>query len=509
MADVGPSASSYPCNGSCGRRGTALRVAFEAKLQGTVDDLGDPRALTGRRVEFWRGQLVRASLLYADIVFAIAVWWLATAVRNLLLGAASSEPTLVVIVAGMMGWLALRYAIGLYPGYALSPVEELRRQVYAVLVAASVSIMFAFFLQIGGLVSRLVLLMGFTGILVLGPLVRYGAKWVLSKSELWGKPVVILGSGERGRRLARAMKGEWGLGLRPAALFDGYEKSTVDRELSEAVELAREHGVDTIMLVIPPEEREHLGRISNLASYSFRRVIVIPDLEGVINSAVAVRDISGNFGVEIKHNLLDPSIRRMKRVLDLGLACAVGLVALPLLALLTLLVWSDSGRPVFYRDRRMGKDGKAFACLKFRTMVPDAETVLQECLREDDALRDEYRRYHKLRHDPRVTRVGRFLRKTSLDELPQLWNVLRGQMSLVGPRPYLPRESTDIGLAQGEILRVPPGVTGLWQVRGRNSTSFDDRVELDTYYVRNWSLWIDLIILARTAGNLFSDRNAW
>lgn len=449
--------------------------------------------------------MVRASLLYSDIVLAIVVWWVAALVRSLLLGSLPSEATMAVVVPGMLGWLALRYAVGLYPGYALSPVEELRRQVYSILAAASVSIMFAFFLQIGGVVSRPVLFLGFAGILILGPLVRHAMKVLLAKYGLWGKPVVIISSGNGGRELVRVMTDAWGLGLRPAALFEGSEDSV----LSEAVELARKHGVDTIVLVVPQDDQERLGRISNLASYSFRRVIVIPDLEGIVNSAVAVRDISGNFGVEIKHNLLDPSIRRMKRVLDLGLACIVGVVALPVLAVLTLLVLIDSGRPIFYNDRRMGKDGKAFACMKFRTMVRDAEAVLQECLREDHALREEYVRYHKLRDDPRITRIGRFLRKTSLDELPQLWNVLRGEMSLVGPRPYLPRESTDIGLAQGEILRVPPGVTGLWQVRGRNSTSFDDRVELDTYYVRNWSLWIDLIILARTAGNLFSDRNAW
>jgi len=156
----------------------------------------------------------------------------------------------------------------------------------------------------------------------------------------------------------------------------------------------------------------------------------------------------------------------------------------------------------------MGRDGKLFSCLKFRTMVLDAEAVLQRMLEEDGRLREEYLRYHKLRHDPRITRVGRFLRKTSLDELPQVWNVLRGEMSLVGPRPYLPRESLDIGVIQSEILRVPPGITGLWQVNGRNQTSFSERVQLDAYYVRNWSVWLDLVLLARTARTVILGRGA-
>jgi lipopolysaccharide/colanic/teichoic acid biosynthesis glycosyltransferase len=169
----------------------------------------------------------------------------------------------------------------------------------------------------------------------------------------------------------------------------------------------------------------------------------------------------------------------------------------------------ESGRPVFYSDKRMGRDGKLFSCVKFRTMVPDAEDLLQRMLAEDPEMREEYLKYHKLREDPRVTLVGRFLRKTSLDELPQLWNVLRGEMSLVGPRPYLPRESVDIGATQSEILRVTPGITGPWQVAGRNHTSFGERVGMDAWYVRDWSVWLDLVLLARTVQCLLVSRDAY
>ena len=157
----------------------------------------------------------------------------------------------------------------------------------------------------------------------------------------------------------------------------------------------------------------------------------------------------------------------------------------------------------------MGRDGNLFSRLKFRTMVPDAETLLQRLIEEDEEAKREYFKYHKLRDDPRVTRVGRFLRKTSLDELPQLWNVLRGEMSLVGPRPYLPRESKEIGITQSEILRVPPGMTGPWQVAGRNQTYFDDRVRMDAYYVRDWSIWLDLVLLARTVKTVLRGGGAY
>jgi Undecaprenyl-phosphate galactose phosphotransferase WbaP len=236
--------------------------------------------------------------------------------------------------------------------------------------------------------------------------------------------------------------------------------------------------------------------------------MIIPNLDGVTNSAVVARNLAGTFAVEIKYNLLDPWALRTKRILDLCLTAVGGVLVLPLLLVLAFLVYLESGGSIFYRDLRMGRDGKLFPCIKFRTMVPDAEELLRRLIEDDAELRKEYYRYHKLSKDPRVTRVGRFLRKTSLDELPQLWNVLKGQMSLVGPRPYLPRESADIGASQGEILRVPPGITGPWQVAGRSQTAFEERVQIDLYYVRDWSVWLDLVILARTIGTVLLRRGA-
>ena len=195
-------------------------------------------------------------------------------------------------------------------------------------------------------------------------------------------------------------------------------------------------------------------------------------------------------------------------MLDLGLTIVGGSLILPLFLALSLLVWLDSGRPVLYKSKRIIQGGKVIWSLKFRTMVPEAGAMLERILAENPQMRKEYTQYHKLRNDPRVTRLGRFLRKTSLDELPQLWNVLRGEMSLVGPRPYQPFEFDEIGV-ESEILRVLPGITGPWQVAGRSSTSFKERVQLDINYVRNWSVWLDLVILARTVKILIFGRGAY
>jgi len=449
-------------------------------------------------------------------LLALVVWGAAFVFRSAWLGEPASESTVAAVVPSVVVWVALRALLGLYPGYGLDQVEELRRQTYAVLAALAVIATFAVVLQVGYLVSRLVLVLGFLGLLPLAPLVRQFVKGWMKKIELWGKPVIVMCSGELEGSIATLLIKEWGLGYKPVAVFDCHQdpkrrglEMPAERTLADARELSRKHGVDTLIVALPYTRRQHLARLVNWASYSFRHVIIVPNLEGVTNSVVVARNLAGTFGVEVRHNLLNPSVQRAKRALDLVATVVGGILIFPLILVLSLLVWLESRGPVFYSAERIGRDGKLFSCMKFRTMVPDAEAVLQRILEEDPEAREEYSKYHKLCNDPRVTRIGRFLRQTSLDELPQLWNVLRGEMSLVGPRPYLPRESGDIGDTQSEILRVYPGITGPWQINGRSHTSFSERVEIDAYYVRDWSIWLDLVILARTARTLVLDRGAY
>jgi exopolysaccharide production protein ExoY len=187
----------------------------------------------------------------------------------------------------------------------------------------------------------------------------------------------------------------------------------------------------------------------------------------------------------------------LKRVFDVLCAVLLGLVFSPLIVVIAVLLHREGG-PIIFRHRRVGRHGKAFDCLKFRSMVPDADRVLRELLEQHPELRAEWLRDHKLRDDPRVTAVGRFLRRTSLDELPQLWNVIRGEMSLVGPRPVVREELLRYGRCAGIYLAARPGVTGLWQVNGRNNTDYRRRVALDVYYVRRQNLILDLYILCKT-----------
>jgi len=461
--------------------------------------------------------LVPIGLVLPDFLLALLIWEVASVLQGVWGRGGLSEIATVTAVPAIAVWVALRALLGLYPGYGLDSAEQLRRHTYSVLWTLAILAVFALGFQIGDLLSRLLLLLVFLGLLFSAPFVRYFVKLGMEELGLWGKPAVILSYKEAGRTVAEHLKLNWGLGYKPVAIFDyrlgessGFHEVLDDGQfLAEVTLLAREENLDTAIFAMPHARREQLTKLINLASSSFRHIMIIPNLGGVTNSAVVARDLAGTFAVEIKYNLLDPWALRAKRVADVMSTVVGGALMLPLILVLALLVYLESGAPIFYTDRRMGQGGELFSCVKFRTMVPDAEAELQQILEQDAELREEYAKYHKLRNDPRISRVGRFLRKTSLDELPQLWNVLRGEMSLVGPRPYLPRESGEIGVTQAEILRVPPGITGPWQVAGRNLTLFSDRVNMDAVYIRDWSMWLDIVLLARTVRVLLFNRGAY
>ena len=180
------------------------------------------------------------------------------------------------------------------------------------------------------------------------------------------------------------------------------------------------------------------------------------------------------------------------------LALSILVLLAPLMAAVAFLIWRRDGAPVLFAHYRVGHDGKLFRCMKFRTMYRNAERMLSELLERDPAARAEWQREQKLLSDPRITPIGHFLRRTSLDELPQLFNVLRGDMSLVGPRPITVGELTRYGRVRWQYLSVRPGMTGLWQVSGRNNTSYEERVALDRRYVEERSVWMNLQILLKT-----------
>ena len=470
----------------------------------------------GRWKPVWKQRMVPIVLVFADFLLSLLVWEVSYLVQGALGRFALSDMTSVAMLAVISTWIGLRTLLGLYPGYGLDPVEQLRRHTYATFATLAILAVLALGFQIGDSLSRLLLVVVFLGLLVLGPFVQHLVKLRMKRTNLWGQPVIVLGYSGAGANVVSLLREEWELGYDPVAVFD-YRLDTAgavmegvndQSVLAAVVDLAREHGAHTAVFAMPHVRREHLAKFVELASLSFQRVIVMPNLGGITNSAVVARDFAGSFGVEIKYNLLDPWARRLKRVLDLSGALIGGFLISPILAAIILLIKLDSPGPAFYGHQRIGVGGKHFRCWKFRTMRRDAERLLEECFRGNPHLRAEWETNQKLRDDPRVTRVGRLLRKTSLDELPQLYNVLRGEMSLTGPRPIVDTEVSKYGTVYGLYKRIRPGMSGLWQISGRSGISYSERVAMDSHYVRNWSFWLDLIILARTVTTVVLGRGA-
>jgi lipopolysaccharide/colanic/teichoic acid biosynthesis glycosyltransferase len=271
-------------------------------------------------------------------------------------------------------------------------------------------------------------------------------------------------------------------------------------DLSLAPILAQRLKIPYAVVAMPGVDSPKLLQIIERVGGHFTHLLIIPDLFGFASMGVPAKSLGGILGLEIRQQLLLPGPRLAKRVMDTAIMGVGLLFVAPFLFLIALLIKLDSKGPIFYSQNRLGKDGTYFRAYKFRTMHGDGEARLKAILDADPVLKAEYDIYHKLKKDPRVTRVGRVLRKFSLDEFPQLLNVIKGDMSLVGPRPYIERELTEMNGQEKIILRAPPGMTGMWQVSDRNATSFAQRVQIDVYYVRNWSPWLDIHILAKTFG---------
>ncbi len=210
----------------------------------------------------------------------------------------------------------------------------------------------------------------------------------------------------------------------------------------------------------------------------------------------------------VQQNLAKLSSRILKRLFDIIGAVAIITVLSPLLLYISRKVKKDGG-PAIYGHERIGKNGQVFKCLKFRSMVINSKEVLEDLLANDEAAKNEWNATFKLKNDPRITKIGGFLRRTSLDELPQLFNVLRGEMSLVGPRPIIKAELERYNDEVDYYLLSKPGMTGLWQVSGRSDVDYETRVYLDAWYVKNWSMWNDIAILFKTISVVLKKDGAY
>lgn len=325
--------------------------------------------------------------------------------------------------------------------------------------------------------------------------------------------VLIVGAGEVGRHVMRNLVARPDLGYHVVGFVDDDpERGATDigrfRALGGTDNLSRlmqEHAVDEVIITLPSRAQPKIMQVVQQCIESGVLPRLVPDLYQMSLSRVTVEDVAGIPMLSPYDTQLSPWATAFKRVVDL-LGSAVALVVLsPLLGLIGVAIKLDSPGPVIFRQRRIGRSGQPFYVYKFRSMVQDADAVKHQLQHMNEADGPLF----KIRDDPRVTRVGRFLRRSSLDELPQLWNVLRGDMSLVGPRPALPEEVAGYRDWQRMRLNAAPGMTGLWQISGRSDLPFDEMVLLDIYYIENWTPLLDLSILFRTVPKVLLGDGAY
>jgi Undecaprenyl-phosphate galactose phosphotransferase WbaP len=453
-------------------------------------------------------------LAVADTCAIVSATLVSSHVREVFIGgptASIPELALTHTIFTICSFIAAR----LYPGVCENPVEELRRTIHAITLA---------FLCLGASTfvshdlsqSRFIVVLAYMVTLLFVPLFRGFVRAAFANQPWWGCPVVIMGLGETGQRVLKTLTENPRFGLKPIAVLDDdpttYENISPDLiagPLSSCFDITREHRISYGILCMPGLSKNELLKLLNCYGQCFSHVMVIPDLIGMATMGLGIREVGGIIGLEVTQRLLRPWAQRAKRLIDLFITVPVTLLVLPALALAALLIKLESEGPVFYRNERIGYRGRKFGAWKLRSMVVNGDEVLQKYLDAHPGEKPAWEHTQKLKRDPRVTRIGKIIRKTSIDELPQLWNVLRGEMSIVGPRPFLQSQIEMYGPTFELYKRVRPGITGLWQISGRNQLAFSERVRLDAYLIQNWSVWLDVYIIGRTVMTVLTARGAY
>ncbi len=405
----------------------------------------------------------------------------------------------------------------LYPGCGLSPARELREIFTGSTLSHGVAASAFFVWRPAATPLAAGICFSWAATVILVVFCRSGARHICSRQPWWGVPAVIFGSGQTARAVLRHIRAYPSTGMRVVAVFDDHHPDWPElpganilvTRPSHASHYARNLGVTHAIVALADARGSEIRSVIKSDARYFKQLLVIPDLAGLSSMWVGTRDLGGTLGLHISQTLLHRGPQLFKRTFDLLLAGVAFVVLFPVFILIVLAIRLTSPGPIVYGQRRVGRNNTRFTAWKFRSMCVNADQVLEHYLRENPALRLEWERDHKLKNDPRVTAVGRFLRKTSLDELPQLWNVLRGEMSLIGPRPIVDAEIVRYGDSFDAYQSVRPGISGMWQISGRNNTSYTERVQFDEYYVTNWSIWLDLYIVGRTFKTVLMREGAY
>ena len=390
---------------------------------------------------------------------------------------------------------------------------------YACVYGVVFSIVLMFLAQVSGDVSRLYVSLfacfSFPFLVVF----RYVIGKILIAMHLFQTPVLIVGAGLSADAVVREIERDTGMEYDVVGFLEDHEPKTefvrkypVLGGFDDLEQVVKKTGVRSVLIAAPGLPQEKLAGLIYRAQTAAEDVGIIPNLVAVPMSNVTVETFFDEkiMVLHVKNNLAKASNRLVKRLFDICLTVPGVILLFPLFAWAAWKIQKDSPGPVIYKSLRIGKGGKPFICYKFRSMYMNAGEILEKYLNEHPKEKEEWDKYLKLKHeDPRVTPIGKWIRKTSIDELPQLWNVLIGNMSLVGPRPILPNEEERYGSSMKGYGSVNPGITGLWQTNGRSDVDFEGRIRMDDWYIHNWSVWIDMVLLWRTIQVVLKHKGAY
>jgi Undecaprenyl-phosphate galactose phosphotransferase WbaP len=403
----------------------------------------------------------------------------------------------------------------LYPGVSLAPSEELRAITIGSFMAHG-GIIVSLYIS-NDVLSSVSISFGFSFLISIVIIMtsRDFIHFLLYKFRLGAIPVVIYGAGETGRLVVDKLLSSARAGYTPALILDDdadqeeYRGIPIVHDTMIGPVLVKSYNLKMAIVAMPNLAQDKMTSLMNNSVSAFRYTVLIRGFFNVSNIWMSVRDFNGVLGLAASNRLKMKWNLAIKRLLDIAMVCIGGLVLLPFLLVIALLVKLSSEGPVLYSQKRLGLNGKIFKAHKFRSMVIDADEQLDALLAKDPELRIEWESGQKLKNDPRITKIGKFLRHTSFDEFPQLINIFKGEMSFVGPRPIVEDEIKKYGENYKRIFSVKPGLTGLWQISGRSDTNYMERISYDTYYLQSWSVWLDLWILYRTPGIVLKGHGAY
>ena len=482
--------------------------------------IGDLFLNTSKMQRAWQIWLLPTLFFILDYAAVVAAEWSAIALRNAVdywMHSVYRIPSIYLYL-----WVPAFFLLFLKLNHTYQSqqpiVDIIRRIFYAVLGGLLTSVVIIYFMHAAQTVSRLFFVLFAVFVLFYIYAVRYILLHYLKDNHDFYEPVLLIGAGKTAERVLRFFDGDLGYRYQVIGVLDdgpGLESVTKRCRhlggLHRAERIAKHMHVGTVLITAPGLEKEKLQALITGMQPYVRNIAFVPDLIGTPMADVQVNVLFSEkiMMLGLRNNLARRSNRIMKRIFDLTATILGGAVISPFLLLLVLIVFIDNKGRVIFAHRRVGQHGKEFNCYKFQSMVPDAQKRLEEYLAANPEAKKEWEENFKLEHDPRVTKLGAFLRRTSLDELPQLWNVIMGDMSLVGPRPIVQAEVPKYGPYIREYYMVPPGITGMWQVSGRSDTTYEERVAMDTWYVRNWSVWIDLVFLFKTIKAVACGKGAY